>query len=119
MKLDVVLRWTGRIWALASLAVLAAFVFGGGESLRPTASEAVGLLLFPVGVAAGLIAGWWRQGVGGAVTVGSLALFYLWMFAQRGRIAGPYFLLLAAPGFLFIACALLQMIDRRSDRQPV
>ena len=118
MKLDVALRWTGRIWALASLAVLAAFMFGGGESLRPTAAQAVGMLLFPVGVAAGLVAGWWREGVGGLVTVGSLALFSAWLFMQQGRLPGPYFLLLAAPGFFYLAAALLQRIGRRCAGAP-
>ena len=76
--------------------------------MRPTASEAVGLLLFPIGVVLGFGIAWWHEGVGGLVTVGSLALFYLWMFARDGRLpAGPYFLLLAVPGFLHTANAFL------------
>lgn len=119
MKLDGALRWTGRIWAVVSVAVLAVFAFGGRETLQPSASQMVGVLLFPIGVAVGLVVGWWRQAVGGCVTVCSLALFYVWMFAQHGRLPpGPYFLLLAAPGFLFIAGALLQRIDRRPHGEP-
>jgi hypothetical protein len=76
--------------------------------MRPTANEAVGLLLFPIGVVVGFGIAWWREGVGGLVTVGSLALFYLWMLGRDGRLpAGPYFLLFAAPGFLHTANALL------------
>jgi hypothetical protein len=108
MQLNVVLRWTARVWSIASVLFILAFVVGGRESVRPTANEAVGLLLFPLGVVAGFGIAWWRENVGGLITVGSVALFYLWMFARDGRLpAGPYFLLLAAPGFLHIASALL------------
>ena len=115
MRLDMALRWTARLWSIASIAVLLAFAFGGRESIRPTAAQAVGVLLFPVGVTVGLVVAWRREGLGGLVSVCSLALFYFWMFTRLGRMpTGPYFLLLAAPGFLFIACALGAMIDRRS-----
>jgi hypothetical protein len=109
MQLNVVLRWTARVWSIASVLLILAFVVGGRESLRPTANEVVGLLLFPLGVVVGFGIAWWREGIGGLITVGSLALFYLWMFARDGRLpAGPYFLLFAAPGFLHIASALLE-----------
>ena len=108
MPLNVVLHWTARVWSIASVVLILAFVLGGRESVRPTANEAVGLLLFPIGVVVGFAIAWWREGVGGLITVASLALFYLWMFARDGRLpASPYFLLFAAPGFLHIASALL------------
>lgn len=48
--------------------------------------------------------------------MGSLAAFYLWLFARDGRlVGGPYFLLFAAPGFLHIAVALLAMRGRPTD----
>jgi hypothetical protein len=108
MRLNAVLRWTARVWGVATFLLILAFVVGGRESMRPTANEAVGLLLFPIGVVVGFGIAWWREGVGGLVTVGSLALFYLWMFARDGRRpTGPYFLLFSAPGFLHTANALL------------
>jgi hypothetical protein len=107
MRLSAVLRWTARVWGIASFLFILAFVVGGAESMRPTAGEAFGLLLFPLGVVVGFAIAWWREGVGGLVSVGSLALFYLWMLGRDGRLpAGPYFLLLAAPGFLHTANAL-------------
>jgi hypothetical protein len=108
MRAVAVLRWTGRAWGIASALLLLGFAFGGREHVRFTAGEAVGFLLFPLGVIAGFAVAWRRELVGGLVTVGSLALFYLWVFARDGRLpAGPYFLLFAAPGFLHVVIALI------------
>src|SRR5262245_53224829 len=107
MKLEATLRWTARAWGIASTLLLLAFAFGGREHLRFTPSEAVLFLLFPVGVIVGFVVAWRRELLGGLLTVGSLALFCLWMFVGGGRLAGPYFLLFAAPGFLHIASALI------------
>lgn len=108
MRSQAVLRWIARAWGLASGLLLLAFAFGGREHVRLTAGEAVGFLFFPVGVIVGFAVAWWRELAGGLITVASLALFYLWLFARDGRWpAGPYFLLFAAPGFLHIASARL------------
>jgi hypothetical protein len=108
MKVDTALRWTARTWGVASALLLIAFAFGGGEHLRFSAREAIAFLFFPVGVVAGFAIAWWRDLIGGLVTVGSLALFYVYLFGLGGGLpASPYFLLFAAPGFLHIAVALL------------
>jgi hypothetical protein len=97
-----VLRWIARVWSIASFAVIAAFAFGEGGR-GPNVRELVALAFFPVGVLVGLAVAWWREGLGGAIAIGSLAGFYLWIMVLGGRPpAGPYFLLLAAPGFLFL-----------------
>lgn len=115
MKLETVLRGFARLGGLASTLLLFAFAFGGREHVRLTADEAVGFLLFPVGVVAGFVLAWWRDVAGGLTTVGSLALFYLWMIARDGRApAGPFFLLFAAPGFLHVVCGLLAKKNRQS-----
>jgi hypothetical protein len=107
MKLEVIVRWTARVWGIASGLLLMAFVFGGGENLRFTAASAAAFALFPVGVVVGFVVAWRRELVGGLITVGSLALFYLLLFYWNGRIPmTPYFLLFAAPGFLHVASAL-------------
>lgn len=108
MRPGIVLRWTARVWGIASALLLLAFAFGGLEHINLTAGEAIGFLLFPVGVIAGFAVAWRRELAGGLVTVGSLALFYLWELARHGRFpAGPYFLLFVAPGFLHVASGLL------------
>lgn len=107
MRPDSILRWTARVWGIASTLLLLAFTFGGRENLRFTAGEAVGFLLFPVGVVAGFAFAWRRELAGGLVTVTSLFLFAVYLFLMSGRSPGIYFLLFSAPGFLHIASALL------------
>ena len=51
MRPETVLRWTARVWGVASALLLFAFAFGGREHLRLTAGEAVAFLLSPPG--------WW------------------------------------------------------------
>ena len=106
MRPEAVLRWTAHAWGLASGLLLLAFAFGGREHVRLAAGEAVGFLLFPVGVVAGFAVAWRRELAGGLVTVASLALFYLWLFARDCRFS-PYFLLFAAPGFFHVVSARL------------
>ncbi|HVK09533.1 MAG TPA: hypothetical protein VM597_12220 [Gemmataceae bacterium] len=104
-----VLTWTGRVWGVASTLLLLAFMFGGAETMRPTAPEAVGLVFFPVGVIVGFGLAWWKEGLGGLVTVLCLALFYAWLYVHSGRFnVGPYFVLFAAPGFLHLAAVALR-----------
>jgi hypothetical protein len=114
-----VVRWAARIGSLASLTVI--FLLAGGPSGRPTPTEAIGLLLFPVGVVVGIVvAWWWREGVGGAISVLSLAAFYGWMTILDGTPpGGPYFVLLAAPGFLFLVSRLLNRSCLARAHSPV
>ncbi len=101
------MRWTARAAGIASVALLSQFFFG--ELGTPTPREVVALVFFPVGVALGMLLGWWREALGGWVTLLSLAAFYLWMIALRGNPpGGPYFMLFAAPGLLFLACSLIE-----------
>lgn len=109
MRAAIALRWTARVWGIGTTLLVLAFIFGGQEHMRLTANEALGFLCFPIGVIVGFAVAWRRERLGGLLTVGSLALFYLWMYARDGRLpTGPYFLLFAAPGFLHLASALLR-----------
>lgn len=114
MKPESVLSWAARAWGIASALLLLAFAFGGQEHIRLTAGEAVGFLFFPLGVITGFVVAWRRELAGGLVTVGSLALFYLWLTARDGKLpTSPYFLLFAAPGFLHIASATIVALRGR------
>ncbi|MFO7917859.1 MAG: hypothetical protein R6V13_07260 [Anaerolineae bacterium] len=102
-----VIRWVARVWSIVSLGFVLLIV--GGELAShtgspPTAPRGIlGMALFPVGVCVGLVVAWWREGLGGAMTVGSLLAFYLILWGFDGRFPrGPYFALVAAPGVLFL-----------------
>ena len=59
-----------------------------------------------IGLSVGMILAWWREGLGGAITTACLVVFYAVHFATAGRLpAGWAWLLFAAPGPLFLACA--------------
>lgn len=101
------LRWVARLGSIASLGMLAMFAFG--EQGRPSPSEWFGIALFPIGVSVGMLLGWWREWLGGLVTLLSLAAFYGWMFVFRNGIPiGPYFVMFSIPGLLFLVCAALR-----------
>jgi hypothetical protein len=100
-----VVRWAARLTSLASatFVALAATV----PAAPPTPAESVALLLFPGGVVVGFAVAWWREGLGGAISVVSLAAFYGWMALVRSAPGGPYFVLLTGPAFLFLPSGLL------------
>jgi hypothetical protein len=113
------LRLTAKIWSILSIGfVLLIFI---GEMINatgpaPTLDEWLGLAFFPMGVVIGLILAWWHEGVGGAVTVLSFVAFYIWELILSGSLAdGPFFLLVAAPGFLFLTTWLQ---SRRQSELP-
>ena len=100
------LRWTARILSVMSVAILLLFIFGEGSHWwNVTLNQMVGLLFFPVGLIVGLIVAWWKEFLGGAIAVGSVAAIYVvygWLL--NGSLAqGWWFLVFAIPGALFLA----------------
>lgn len=104
-------RWVARAWSI--LNILIVFLFAIGESLRPVGAgpnyqEWIGLALWPVGVAIGLLVAWLHEVAGGTVALASLAAFYLWNLFRSGHLPrGPFFLLIAAPAVVFLLAASL------------
>ncbi|MBZ5553098.1 MAG: hypothetical protein LAO21_10285 [Acidobacteriia bacterium] len=96
------LRWTARAWSVVSVALVLAFIIG--EGFNPSGySEWLGVLLFPIGISVGMILAWWREGLGGGITVGSLLAFYMVHWTTAGAFPkGWAWLAFAAPGFLFL-----------------
>ncbi len=95
-------RWTARLWSIAAIVLLAGFVVG--EGVNPSEPhEALGLVFFPLGICVGMVLAWWREALGGWITVGSLAAFYVLHVATSGALPrGFAWLAFAAPGFLFL-----------------
>jgi hypothetical protein len=104
----VILRWAARLLSLASIGVLLLFLVGEGvDAAKVAPQEWVGLALFPFGVMLGLALGWWREGLGGGIAVGSLLAFYAWYAQAGGPPRGWAFLVFTLPGFLYLASWLL------------
>ncbi len=103
-RLTLAIRWTARAWAVATIVVV--LLLSVGEGLHPAgAAEWVGLLLYPGGVCLGMLLAWWREGLGGGITVASLVAFYVLHTASAGSLPrGWAWLALAVPGFLFLWC---------------
>jgi hypothetical protein len=100
------LRWIARIWSIASVTFVLAFIIGEGLTpIQITPIEWVQLLLFPAGVVLGLIVAWRWEGLGGSLTLISFVTFYALHYVVSGDLpGGPYFALVAAPGLLFLWC---------------
>jgi hypothetical protein len=98
------IRLLARVWAVASIVLILGFVIG--EGFHPSAvkpAEWLGLFFFPLGICAGMIVAWWKESLGGCITVGSLIVFYLLHLITAGAFPkGIAWLLFAAPGFLFL-----------------
>jgi hypothetical protein len=55
-------RWTARVWSVASIGLILAFLVGEGfHSSRIAAREWLGLAFFPLGITAGMILAWWKE----------------------------------------------------------
>lgn len=97
------LRWIARAGSLLSIGLI--FLFFIGEEFHPakiTPREWVGLTFFPVGVVAGMIIAWWKEGVGAGITLASLLAFYVVYGFLLGSPIGVWFTVFASPGFFFL-----------------
>ena len=115
LLLQGIIRWTARITGVISTLILSLFVLGEPFPVgKITGTEWLGLMLFPVGVVIGFAIAWWREGLGGSITLGSLLAFYVvfTLLMHEPLSDGVWFLVFALPAFLFLLSALL----RRSQR---
>ena len=101
------LRWTARIWSIASVGLLCAFLFGEGPP--PLTVKAI---LFPFGVMLGLILAWRFERLGGLLAALCMLLFYVLEYIGHGRFPKGYaFLLASAPAVIFLCCGFLKTAD--------
>lgn len=104
------LRWAARALSVFSVGVLLLFFIGEGfDPSDVTLRQWAALLLFPVAVVAGMVVAWRREELGGWVSVAGFAAFYIYSLLLNGGIPrGLAFLILAAPGFLFLLYGLVR-----------
>ncbi len=111
-----VTRWVARAWSILNILVVLLFVvieIVGSGGVLPTLQECMGLALWPIGVAVGLIVAWYRETLGAILALGSLIAFYAWNLLRSGKPPqGPFFLLFAAPAFVFLIAAFLSHRSR-------
>jgi len=102
--MNTTLRWSARILSILAVGILLVFACGEGLNLsRFTARELLLFVFFPLGFCVGMVVAWWREGLGGGITVGSLAAFYLLdRLVSSSFPRGWAFVVLAVPGFLFL-----------------
>jgi hypothetical protein len=107
--MNITLRWSARVLSILAVGILLVFAFGEGLNLSHfTARELLLFVFFPLGFCVGMAVAWWREGLGGGITVGSLAAFYLVdRLVSSSFPRGWVFVALAVPGFLFLLCRLL------------
>ncbi|MEQ1763881.1 MAG: hypothetical protein ABL984_12150 [Pyrinomonadaceae bacterium] len=108
-----ILRWVARISGMTSVALLLLFLFGEGFS-SITMNQAVGIVFFPFGLMTGLVIGWRRELLGGAIAVGSvLGFYFIYELAINGSWPrGWWFAVFAMPGVLFLIYGLFTAIRR-------
>ena len=74
----VVIEMLARVGSIASITLLILFLVDSGfHPSEISAGEWAALLFFPIGVMAGMVIAWWKEGLGSAITLGSLLGFYL------------------------------------------
>ena len=110
-------RWTARGLSVLTTLVLLLFLFGEPfPAAKLSAREWTGLLFFPFGIMLGFAVAWWKEAVGAAITILSLAAFYLvYGLLLNGKV-GWLFIVFAVPGFLFLISA---MLSRRHQTPAV
>jgi hypothetical protein len=103
-KINSIIRWTARILSVVSICVVLLFMVGEGfDYTRVKPNEWVLFVFFPFGISIGMLLSWWREGIGGMITVGSFLMFYVAHFVTAGMFPhGWAFLVFTIPGFLFL-----------------
>ncbi|MFZ0827804.1 MAG: hypothetical protein WAO02_10315 [Verrucomicrobiia bacterium] len=112
------LRWSARILSILVVGILLVFAFGEGLNLSHfTARELLLFVCFPLGFCVGMVVAWWREGLGGGITVGSLAAFYLAdRLLSSSYPRGWALVALAGPGFLFLLCGLWTRMTKETGK---
>ena len=110
-----VIELLARVGSIASITLLV--MLFAGEGFHPseiTSRQWVGLAFFPIGVIIGMVIAWCKEGLGSAITLGSLlGLYLVYGYFMRYHVAGWAFIVFASPGFLFLLHWLFRGADQR------
>jgi hypothetical protein len=96
-----------------------------GEGFDPTKikpNEWVMLLFGPFGLVLGMIIGWWKEGLGGAITI--VCYFGAMIVGDYNASGAGYMAVCAMPGFLFLFAwllsnpAMMSKVKPASDENP-
>jgi hypothetical protein len=112
-----VLRWSARLTSLAVIGLIVLFAFD--SPAKPTATEILGIVLFPGLICIGFLLGWWRDMLGALVPTIGLIGIYVWSKAAVGHFPrGPWFAVFWSPALLFLAGWLLRRSAGAVELQP-
>lgn len=106
-------RWFARATSIFSIGLLLLFLIGEGSRPRAVAGrEWIGLLFFPFGVVVGMLVAWKREALGGLLSIGSLACFYVvYGLVLSGRLPGGWaFAAFTSPALLFLLTWLMERL---------
>ncbi len=100
------LRWSARVLSIIAVGIVLLFAFGEGLNLSQfTPRELLLFVFFPLGVCLGMVLAWRWEGLGGGITMASLAAFYVVnRLSSSGFPRGFAFVAFAVPGLLFLLC---------------
>ncbi len=97
-------RWLARLSGLVFIlfVLMMLGVFGGDEPANEfnSNSEITIFAFFPIGYMIGLILGWKWELLGGLIVVGCIGVLFAW--SPGSTMSGPWFWVMAVPGFLFL-----------------
>jgi hypothetical protein len=99
-------RWAARLTSLFFIGVYVLMIIGEGfEPAQIKPFEWVMLLFGPLGLIFGMILGWWKEGLGGAIII--LSLLLALMTGDYSGSGAGYMMICATPGFLYLLAWLL------------
>jgi len=111
-------RWIARISSILVIGVFLLMFFGEGfDPVKVKPSEWVMLLFGPFGFILGMILGWWKEGLGGAITI--VSFFGAMLVGDYSGSGATNMAICAAPGFLFLFAWLLSKSAMVSKDKPV
>ncbi len=110
-------RWIARI---SSIPIIAAFILmfigEGFDPAKVRPIEWVMLLFGPFGLVLGMILGWWKEGLGGAITI--LSFLVSMVVGGYSASGAGYMLICTSPGFLFLLSWILSRSAGKSKDVP-